>query len=150
MTTPRAGIDRRSLLGLLRAPAGDAAEPSGAPTPNFVPQIKAALCEGCDICARICPRGALRLQTTEATAFYLVEANLCDGCGLCVTICDAGAVSLERGPDAARRAIPLDAGRCRACGARFHWPLARGAPEKTCRVCRARAVPPPARGEADR
>lgn len=143
MTTARAVIDRRSLLGLLRSRSGDAALRPDSPTLSFMPQIKAELCEGCDICARICPREALRLHTTEATAFYLADENLCDGCGLCVSICDVGAVSLEGGPAAAHRVVLLNAARCRACGAPFHWPRARGTPEETCRVCRARAAARP-------
>jgi len=138
--TTATGIDRRSLLGLVRSDARAAPKRPDRRASCFVPQIKAELCEGCDMCARICPCGAMRLQNCGASTSYVVEQTLCDGCDVCVDICDAGAVSVQRGGADATRVVDLSTNICRGCGASFHWPLARGGAGGLCRVCAARAA----------
>ncbi|MGA9349710.1 MAG: CoB--CoM heterodisulfide reductase iron-sulfur subunit A family protein [Anaerolineae bacterium] len=50
------------------------------------------LCVGCDLCAAICPYGALSLDETEGV--MTANSVLCKGCGACAVICPSNAITL--------------------------------------------------------
>jgi len=60
------------------------------PTP-IVPQFDEDKCDGCGVCVRICPCGALSFNKTEDTAPRL-NPEYCRGCGWCVGHCRPNAI----------------------------------------------------------
>ncbi|HPQ94743.1 MAG: 4Fe-4S binding protein [Thiothrix sp.] len=110
------------------APAWAALLPVG-PVPEqvlypYVPLIDPARCNGCDACVQLCRHQALeRVDTADGVPVaYRVQAQNCSGCGVCVDACDQQALQvrmLQPSPPE----LPLQAGRCRACGSHFHVPL---------------------------
>ncbi|MFP4345602.1 MAG: 4Fe-4S dicluster domain-containing protein [Anaerolineales bacterium] len=70
-------------------------------TTNFLPEIQAADCKGCGLCARHCPMDAITLVESEAgghtTKCAVVDEELCLGCGVCARVCPTrGVVMRER------------------------------------------------------
>ncbi len=57
-------------------------------------------CDGCGLCARGCPEGALQIIDGKAR---LISENLCDGLGACIGDCPRGAIITEE-----REAEPYD------------------------------------------
>ncbi|MCL6521767.1 MAG: 4Fe-4S dicluster domain-containing protein [Firmicutes bacterium] len=84
-----------------------------------------ATCQGCGLCAELCPEEALRLEQPEGGGRFrlLFEAWRCSGCGLCTAACPSGFLRLEPG------LLPLEPGpaplaegelaRCALCGTPF-------------------------------
>ena len=70
-------------------------------TTNYLPELDAALCNGCGKCATACPVEALGLVSahdpkhSQAKAAKLDEDH-CLGCGVCVSSCSRGAIRLKR------------------------------------------------------
>lgn len=54
--------------------------------------VVGAGCDGCAVCARACPTGALRLATDEAAAGLAFDATRCVACGLCAGLCPEQAI----------------------------------------------------------
>lgn len=140
--TGRSGtcIDRRSLL-LGRIAGKDPGGSQGAATypRQFLRQINVARCIGCDVCTRVCPTGAMRIEQQEQQAFYLVDPGLCDGCGMCLDLCEVGAIEMTDGTPATRpQLVKLLSRQCRRCGAPFHLPHSAGGEDSLCRICAAR------------
>ncbi|HPC46428.1 MAG TPA: 4Fe-4S binding protein, partial [Deltaproteobacteria bacterium] len=54
-----------------------------------VPEVNAALCDGCGVCSDICRFNAIAALKDEA----LVFEELCHGCGGCTLVCPTGAIS---------------------------------------------------------
>lgn len=48
-------------------------------------------CDGCSLCGRYCPHGAIVLMGTSV----VVDARLCTGCGLCAEVCPRAAIELR-------------------------------------------------------
>jgi len=65
--------------------------PMSEPTP-IIPQFDEDKCDGCGVCVRICPCGALSFNKAEDTAPHL-NAEYCRGCGWCVGHCRANAIT---------------------------------------------------------
>jgi Na+-translocating ferredoxin:NAD+ oxidoreductase subunit B len=66
--------------------------------PHFLPQLDASKCTYCGKCARVCPMGAIVVDTQQKTQRHLRER--CIGCGLCVLACDRQrALVMEPVPD---------------------------------------------------
>jgi len=63
--------------------------------------VDTALCNGCAVCVRECPVGAMALEERKAVA-----GEACVGCGLCLRVCEKGAVSTTGTPDDCR--VPCD------------------------------------------
>lgn len=55
--------------------------------------INTAACCRCDACAKVCPRGAIKIDMGNAQINY----DLCDVCGSCAVACKLRAISLKHG-----------------------------------------------------
>ena len=51
------------------------------------------VCSGCGLCEKVCPYGALSLDSRERV--MMVNRALCKGCGACAGVCPSGAISLS-------------------------------------------------------
>ncbi|MCC7208759.1 MAG: 4Fe-4S binding protein [Anaerolineae bacterium] len=136
--------ERRRLLRALRrlpSPRQDAVLDDA----EFTRLSASPACTACDLCARICPTGALELHKAEdAFALRFVAAD-CTNCGLCVEACSAGALSRSGAPSlpevlqgecATLRSGPLQ--RCAKCHAAFSGDARDG----LCPLCAARREQP--------
>ena len=56
----------------------------------MTPDIEAALCKGCTLCARKCPVGAI---SGERKAAHTIDLGLCIRCGACVDACKFNAIT---------------------------------------------------------
>ena len=55
-----------------------------------IEEIIAAECNGCEACANICPRNAIKMiRDAEGFAYPEINRELCDDCGKCDAICPA-------------------------------------------------------------
>ncbi|MBE0519982.1 4Fe-4S binding protein, partial [Candidatus Bathyarchaeota archaeon] len=57
------------------------------------PLINENLCTGCNICASICPFGAI---SKNEKGVAQVDEELCKGCGICAAHCPENAITMER------------------------------------------------------
>ena len=57
------------------------------------PLINENLCTGCNICASICPFGAI---SKDEKGVAQVDEELCKGCGICAAHCPENAITMER------------------------------------------------------
>ena len=103
-----------------------------------VPYIDEALCRGCDICARLCPTGALTISDDENEPAYRVDAAACSGCGLCVDVCDAAAVSVDSWTRAEQIEMRLAGVTCPSCKVPFHRPASQASEDSLCDICRVK------------
>jgi ferredoxin len=75
-------------------------------------------CTLCGLCARLCPREALRLTQNEGEICLLFDPDPCDGCAACQQWCPEGAVTVEHSPPVEGQCVlmhsPLDT--CPGCG----------------------------------
>ena len=128
-TPPR----RQALVDLL------ASSPSSADAGavcQAVPQIDEAACSGCDLCARVCPEGAIGLATgREGAAEYVLRPDACSGCGLCAAVCDSNAIGIDMAGTGKDVRIGLDRLTCAACGAGFHRPGRSASRSRLCPTC---------------
>jgi len=53
------------------------------------------LCTGCNVCAVVCPFGAIKKNEKEIAQ---VNENLCKGCGICAARCPERAISMKKLP----------------------------------------------------
>ncbi len=96
------------------------------PVSTAVPQIDAALCDGCGLCARACEFHAL----LALPGLPLVMPELCHGCGVCSFVCPRGAVS-----DGAREIGSVSDGDAR--GVHLRWGLLTVGEARSTPVIRA-------------
>lgn len=138
-------VGRRALLRRFARGIHHAATDDGAPVPlptadgaapfPVVAVLDPFLCQGCDACARGCPRDAIRLvRGEEGETAYEVRPARCSGCGLCVDLCEVGAVTLLRDRPTPPP-VPLRERRCTHCRAPFREPTVRPVMDR-CRICR--------------
>lgn len=136
-------LKAKSVLGL--AVADENAAVGSAALFYVVPTIDLSRCNGCDACTRICPHGAVQLQTDAAGPFYRIAPQHCTGCHLCVDVCEVDAVTLQAMAPANATRVTLKSATCSKCGAPFHQPSI-GAAEpvvsqgrrgntQVCRIC---------------
>jgi ferredoxin len=105
-------------------------------------------CAACCACARICPTGALELETSLEEETFQVRFNpaACVGCEACVHSCPEEAVRVNRAPSAADvygtdQTVILLSGRlqrCEKCRTRF----AGSEADSLCPICAARRKNP--------
>ncbi len=98
-------------------------------------------CTACGVCARVCPTGALKLDTQPDEFRLTCAVPRCTDCGACVDLCEPAALSRDGAPTFAEIIAPeplvLRAGalkRCTRCGARF----ADAIEKNLCPVCEFR------------
>ena len=58
---------------------------------DFLPQIYASKCIGCELCVKMCPNKALGMAHNLA---YVANPNRCDYAGVCQEICPTQAITL--------------------------------------------------------
>ncbi|MGV8084125.1 MAG: 4Fe-4S dicluster domain-containing protein [Coriobacteriia bacterium] len=93
---------RERMLGVLRSLlAGRKLPREGEASPIFTaPAIERGRCNGCALCALICPTGALMTEgadggTSGDVLRITCRSAACVECGLCVEMCQLGALCLE-------------------------------------------------------
>lgn len=154
------GLSRRGLFGLLRPAAATPPAPSGRRALlEALEGQRVALpaeagvafrfrppdaCDGCAVCARLCPTSALGLVATGAGGQALTfSPGQCHGCGLCVDVCRPPGARLEpidlqprslRGPGVPVPVVTLRRRRCARCQAEFSSPVETLGVEQ-CFVC---------------
>jgi ferredoxin len=76
---------------------------SGTPmlaSSGYVAEVEVERCEGCGVCAKVCPFGALVVEGDRVR----VDSDRCMGCGVCAANCPQGALALVLDP---RKGEPL-------------------------------------------
>ncbi len=128
-----------------------------------VPLMNESRCNGCDICIKLCPTGALQL-TLEASdvrkddvlekdpldinlrASKTVQENVllsyslnpqdCIGCGICESLCELQAISIHKLQTAKIYHINLLTKYCSGCGNDFHLPKKNPQSQSNlCHIC---------------
>jgi ferredoxin len=89
-------------------------------------ELDAARCSLCEVCARRCPSGALRVETRNETLWLVYRPALCQGCALeesCQALCPEQAIRLtgRQQPAAEAEVVLLESAmmRCSYCGQPF-------------------------------
>lgn len=59
--------------------------------------VDEALCTGCNLCAVVCPYGAIKKNEMEVAQ---VDEDLCKGCGICSASCPERAITMKQFTDA--------------------------------------------------
>lgn len=96
----RLPASRQRLLSLLTRHGRPGDRESGdaiplRPTLPLASQRVGPTCDGCGLCASLCPTEALRMETGGETGSLTVQPAACVDCGLCIRVCPQHAV--ERG-----------------------------------------------------
>jgi ferredoxin len=103
----------------------------------FDPRFDPQRCNGCGLCARICPHEAIVLPSPRQGGESALRANAdnCTGCKLCVDLCELGAVRIEPWAVSQDAPVALLGHRCRACGNDYYLPRGTAEGEGLCSVC---------------
>lgn len=96
-----------------------------------VPRIDPGRCTACGACVSLCPHQAL----ADTDTGYRLDAEACTGCAICADACDRGAVDIDYWQPQTQFVLPLQAHRCRACGATFRAAAPGEAPGEYCFIC---------------
>jgi formate hydrogenlyase subunit 6/NADH:ubiquinone oxidoreductase subunit I len=111
----------------------------------YVIGIDSGQCYACHACFRLCPSGALRIEsetldgpgmqgTGESDAYYVLTPPLCIGCEVCQDVCDVNAIRVTWNPtEQGDTRLPLFSHRCEVCA--LEYPSLEGH-ETICWVCR--------------
>lgn len=102
----------------------------------YLPEIDLDLCNGCDLCVRLCPHHAITMDDTEEATSYLIEPENCSGCNICSDLCDSRALSIHQWRTQEQHRLVLSTQRCKSCGVTFHLPVNKDDIDKQkCRIC---------------
>lgn len=52
-------------------------------------------CDGCSVCARVCPTGALKFKEEEKAVSAMFNTKLCNGCRSCKDICKKNGIEVD-------------------------------------------------------
>jgi heterodisulfide reductase subunit A len=58
--------------------------------------VDEGLCTGCNVCAVVCPFGAIKKNEKEVAQ---VNEDLCKGCGICAARCPEKAITMKKLPN---------------------------------------------------
>ena len=64
---------------------------TGRATTDFLPEIDAARCTGCEWCVKVCPHEVLALMDNVP---QIVNPEACEYTGSCQEVCPTGAIRL--------------------------------------------------------
>lgn len=138
--------ERRRLVRALRMLSMPAPYQNAALDDDEFTSLSASqACTACELCARVCPTGALEMHGTGATFALRFSAADCTNCGLCLDTCGAGALcragapklaDIVRGERVTLRSGPLQ--RCAKCHTAFSGNRGDG----LCPLCAARRQQP--------
>lgn len=131
-----------ALLGRTAAPGPDTrraavhalAVQGGASAGLWAVELDAQRCNGCALCARLCPEGALDWLEGEKEAGLCLRMARCVGCGICVDACAQQALKPGKAGCGAPGAVFRRA-TCSTCGGHFHH--AGASAPRRCPICRA-------------
>ncbi|MGO9612991.1 MAG: ATP-binding protein [Dissulfurispiraceae bacterium] len=74
----------------------------GIVTSNWIMNIDLSKCKGCGECAKVCPAGAIRIDTKKegdmTKKWAVLSEDACLGCGVCSTKCKFGAATMKSRP----------------------------------------------------
>lgn len=116
---------------------------SGSDLFPWAPRLDPDHCTACGACARLCPQGALALESgPDGQAGYRVSAAHCSGCRICTDVCDRQAVTLQPLAVAGTDWLPLGQFRCRDCGTSFLFPQSQQPDPDRCPICANRGQRP--------
>jgi len=63
-------------------------------------QINVALCKGCELCVKFCPKHALEMSADRNAAGFhpavLAHPELCNGCAICAEMCPETGIEIYR------------------------------------------------------
>jgi ferredoxin len=137
--------ERRRLLNTLRhLPQPDPLAP--VPLPGIAFLKPSGDCTACEVCARVCPTGALMIEKDTDRFRLRFRVGQCTGCNLCVDLCDANALAWDDSAASVSEILdpePINLHvnslhKCKKCGARF-----AGEPDNGfCPVCAFRRKNP--------
>jgi formate hydrogenlyase subunit 6/NADH:ubiquinone oxidoreductase subunit I len=115
-----------------------------APPPGLFHSVEvSAACGNHQLCASICPTGALAVFDEAGRSELMFDTRLCIGCDECRSICPSGALSLlpngynadgEALPDHPKRLTSFNEKNCVECG----QPFTDKAGEDLCPQCEKR------------
>lgn len=76
-----------------------------------------SVCVGCDICAAVCPREAVRVQLEDGRLLADIDADKCILCEVCAAFCPTGALSMEQNHEP--KAVLVESGGVAAASPRI-------------------------------
>lgn len=135
-----------AMLGRTPAPSPDTRRAAvqglaarGVRSTLWAVELDTRRCDGCALCAQLCPERAIVWLEGEREAGLSLHMERCVGCGICVDTCARQALKPGRAGCGAPGAVFRQA-RCGSCGGLFRH-LEAHAP-RHCPACRARAKRP--------
>ncbi len=135
--------ERRRLINALRRVESQAGERAIAPGyPARATRLAVdGKCTACNVCARVCPTGALVATTRDLDFRLSVSLAACTDCGMCIELCEPGALQRSGAPTltefVAAEPVVLRATTlrvCDKCGVKF----ASETPTELCPICEFR------------
>jgi energy-converting hydrogenase A subunit P len=94
-------------------------------------------CTACEVCARVCPTGALKIGESAASWALMFQFSRCVGCGVCVEVCQPRVLRFAEAMSAlpeARTLVTLHARAKQRCG-RCDRFFISAQPKEFCPVC---------------